>query len=121
MSNVSLVSLRAEVNNIPEVNSSENNPLNQTVNTGSSMGDLSRLAKLAASATLDRRLMDSLIREKVGTKKMEFEAIKIHQEASKGGGENLAKPKGIKNNAYIQEHRVTSTLMDILSLKQKYA
>ena len=64
MSNVSLVSLRAEVNNIPEVNSSENNPLNQTVNTGSSMGDLSRLAKLAASATLDRRLMDSLIREK---------------------------------------------------------
>ena len=103
MSNVSLVSLRAEIDNIPEVNSSSSNPLTITVNTGRTMGDLSGLAKLAASATLDRILMDSLIREKIGTKKMELEAIKVYQEASKGE-DFQAKQKGVKNNAYIQEN-----------------
>ena len=83
MSNVSLVCPRANFDNRSEVKSSTQTPLNQTVNIGRTMGDLSKLARLAASTTLDRKLMENLIREKVGTKKMELEAIKIHREASK--------------------------------------
>ena len=51
---------------------------------------------------------------------MELEAIRVYQEAKKGG-EIHAKPKEVRNNAYFQEHRSISTLMDILKLKQKYA
>ena len=118
VSNVSLVCPRANFDNRSEVKSSTQTPLNQTVNTGRTMGDLSKLARLAASTTLDRKLMENLIREKVGTKKMELEAIKIHREASKR--EILQEKKG-SNNAYIREFRSTSTLMDLLNLKQKYA
>ena len=92
MSNVSVVCSRANFDNRLEVKGSTQIPLNQTVNTDRTMGDLSKLARLAASATLDRKLMDSLIREKVGTKKMELEAIKIHRKASKR--ENSQEKKG---------------------------
>ena len=83
------------------------------------MGQLSRLAKLATEASLDRKLMGSLKASRVGTKNIEIEALKLASQARKGRGE-LGKG-GKKSNAFIKEHREESKVMDLVDLKIKYA
>ena len=56
---------------------SEVNPLVETVKTGEILGQLSSFAKASTEATLDRKLIACLLKERVGTKKMEFEALKL--------------------------------------------
>ena len=89
--------------------------------TGEILGQLSSLAKASTEATLDRKLIACLLKERVGTKKIEFEDLKLAREAQKKGlGPGGAK-KNQNNNVYIQENRVESQVMDLLNLKHKYA
>ena len=60
------------------------NPLEVTEDSGLTKGRLSQLARRATEATLDAKLMGELLRERVGTKKMEREAIKLLKESQRG-------------------------------------
>ena len=57
------------------------NPLDGTEKSGILKGQINQAAKRATDATLDVRLMERLLREKVGTKKMEWEAITLLTES----------------------------------------
>ena len=84
-SEVSFIDLRMEFGNLSNTKGSEVNPLVETVKTGEILGQLSSLAKASTEATLDRKLIACLLKERVGTKNMEFEALKLAREAQKKG------------------------------------
>ena len=66
--------------------SSNSKTLEETGNPGLSEGQLSRLAKHATEAGLGRSLLCGLKKEKVGTKKIQLEALKLAREAGKNRG-----------------------------------
>ena len=80
------------------------NPLEVIEKSGIRKGQLNQAARRATDATLDVRLMERLLKEKVGTKKMEWEALKLWRESQKGIGEGTGQ-NNVKGDKFIQSNR----------------
>ena len=72
--------------NLQTYTGDQNPNMEKTGCPGRAKGQLGNLAKLATKSTLDRKLLVNLRNNKVGTKKMELEAIRLSYEAEKTRG-----------------------------------
>ena len=92
----------------------------ETVKTGFRMGRLLESARIATGAALDRRLLEDLRRVGVGTMKIETEALRLGDDASKYDKKRGKRKKGGKVAQRIREERDPDKVMDLLKIKIKY-
>ena len=92
-------------------------PMMNTVKTGLSPSKLIALGKRVTEEDLDVRLLSDLRKHRIGTFKIECEALKLHDEAMKGESKNILGSKWDK----IRGGRDAGKVEDLLKLKIGYA